>query len=88
MMVVSPSTRRRTVDSRSDDAPETLGTAFADAAEAPPTGLVEPDWLHDAPLPGEQPPELSPDVRRLREAEQERLGPPARHAAPRRSSGP
>ena len=68
---MSPPTRRRTVDTRSDDAPETLGTAFADAPEAPPTGLVEPDWLHDAPLPGEQPPELSADERRAREAEQE-----------------
>jgi DNA helicase II / ATP-dependent DNA helicase PcrA len=68
---VSPSTRRRTVDSRSDDAPETPGTAFADAVDAPPTGLEEPDWLHDAPLPGEQPPELSADERRAREAEQE-----------------
>ncbi len=67
---MSPSTRRRTVDNRSDAAPETPGTAFADAAEVPAAALVEPDWLHDAPLPGEQPPELSADERRAREAEQ------------------
>jgi DNA helicase-2/ATP-dependent DNA helicase PcrA len=68
---VSPSTRRRTVDSPSDDAPETPGTAFADAIEAPSTGVEEPAWLRDAPLPGEQPPELTADERRAREAEQE-----------------
>jgi len=68
---VSPSTRRRTVDSQSDDAPETPGTAFADAIEAPSTGVEEPAWLRDAPLPGEQPPELTADERRAREAEQE-----------------
>jgi len=68
---VSPSTRRRTVDSQSDVAPETPGTAFADAIEAPSTGVEEPAWLRDAPLPGEQPPELTADERRAREAEQE-----------------
>jgi DNA helicase-2/ATP-dependent DNA helicase PcrA len=68
---VSPSTRRRTVDSQSDDAPETPGTAFADGIEAPSKGVEEPAWLRDAPLPGEQPPELTADERRAREAEQE-----------------
>ncbi len=33
--------------------------------------LAEPDWLRDAPLPGETPPELTPDERKAREAEQE-----------------
>ena len=68
---MSPSTRRRTGGTPTDDARESEGTAFADLAEASRAPLSEPDWLHDAPLPGEQPPELSPDVRRLREAEQE-----------------
>jgi DNA helicase-2/ATP-dependent DNA helicase PcrA len=68
---VSPRTRRRTVDSRSDDAPETLGTAFADAADAQPRSVEEPDWPRDAPVPGEVPPELSKDERLAREAEQE-----------------
>jgi DNA helicase-2/ATP-dependent DNA helicase PcrA len=68
---VSPSTRRRRADSRSDDAPEAVGTAFADAAEAPPPSVDEPDWLHEAPLPSEQPPELTADERKAREAEQE-----------------
>ena len=35
------------------------------------TGPDEPDWLRDAPLPGEQPPELSTDERRQLEAEQQ-----------------
>jgi len=68
---VSPSTRRRTVDKRSDDAPDAVGTSFADALEERPASVEEPDWLHDAPLPGEAPPELSADERKAREAEQE-----------------
>jgi DNA helicase-2/ATP-dependent DNA helicase PcrA len=67
---VSPSTRRRTAGARSDDAPEAPGTAFADVAEVPETPLDEPDWLHEAPLPGEQPPELTADERKALEAEQ------------------
>jgi DNA helicase-2/ATP-dependent DNA helicase PcrA len=68
---VSPSTRRKTAGTRSDDAPEGQGTAFADVGEAPPAVLDEPDWLHDAPPPGEVPPELTADERRAREAAQE-----------------
>ena len=68
---MSPSTRRRTVDRRSNDAPETSGTAFAEGVEAPPSAIEEPDWLRDAPLPGEQPPELTNDERLARGAEQE-----------------
>jgi DNA helicase-2/ATP-dependent DNA helicase PcrA len=67
---VSPSTRRRTAGAQSDDAPEAQGTAFADVGEVPETPLDEPDWLHEAPRPGEQPPELTADERKALEAEQ------------------
>jgi DNA helicase-2/ATP-dependent DNA helicase PcrA len=68
---VSPSTRRRTVAAASVDAPGSEGTAFADASEpagAPPS---EPEWLREAPLPGEQPPERTADERRVIDAEHE-----------------
>ena len=67
---MSPSTRRRTAGTQSDDAPEAQGTAFADVGEVPETRLDEPDWLNEAPLPGEQPPELTADERKALEAEQ------------------
>jgi hypothetical protein len=38
--------------------------------EAPPDALAEPEWLRDAPLPGDQPPELTADERKAREAAQ------------------
>ena len=68
---VSPSTRRRTVAASSDDAVDGEGTAFSDASQPAAQPLAEPDWLRDAPLPGEQPPELTADERRALEAEQE-----------------
>jgi len=65
---VSPSTRRRRAGSLSDDAPSSEGTQVADipaiAAEAPPD---EPDWLRDAPLPGDLPAELTADERRAQD---------------------
>jgi DNA helicase-2/ATP-dependent DNA helicase PcrA len=78
---VSPSTRRRRVGRVSDDAPSGEGTLFADA---PPTTVedapAEPDWLHDAPQPGDIPNELTPDERRARE-DAERAEREARSAA-------
>ena len=38
--------------------------------EAPPDALAEPEWLRDAPLPGDQPPELTADERKARETAQ------------------
>ncbi|HET9435873.1 MAG TPA: UvrD-helicase domain-containing protein [Candidatus Limnocylindrales bacterium] len=68
---MSPSTRRRSVAAPSDDAVDGQGTAYADAPDTPGEGPIEPDWLRDAPQPGEQPPELTADERRALEAEQE-----------------
>jgi DNA helicase-2/ATP-dependent DNA helicase PcrA len=67
---VSPASRRKSSGTRPDDAPETAGTAFVDVPEQPAAAPAEPDWLHDAPLPGDQPPELTADERRRLEAEQ------------------
>jgi DNA helicase-2/ATP-dependent DNA helicase PcrA len=67
---VSPSTRRRTAATSSDGALEPEGTAFVEGVDAPRTS-DEPEWLRDAPLPGEVPAELTPDERREREAAQE-----------------
>jgi DNA helicase-2/ATP-dependent DNA helicase PcrA len=68
---VSPSTRRRSAGTPSDDALGAEGTAFAEVAEVGVAAPDEPEWLHDAPLPGEAPPELTPDERRARETAQE-----------------
>jgi DNA helicase-2/ATP-dependent DNA helicase PcrA len=68
---VSPTTRRRTAGSPADGAQAPEGTAFVDDADAGSAALAEPDWLRDAPLPGETPPELTPDERKAREAAQE-----------------
>jgi DNA helicase-2/ATP-dependent DNA helicase PcrA len=68
---VSPSTRRRTAGTPADAVPVTEGTAFVDAPEIAAQPPAEPDWLRDAPAPGEAPPDLTPDERRAREAEQE-----------------
>ncbi|HKG19580.1 MAG TPA: UvrD-helicase domain-containing protein [Candidatus Limnocylindrales bacterium] len=67
---MSPSTRRRTAATSSDGALEPEGTAFVEGVDAPRTS-DEPEWLRDAPLPGEVPAELTPDERREREAAQE-----------------
>ena len=65
---MSPKTGRRRAGSLSDDAPGGEGTQFADVAEAapgkPPT---EPEWLSEAPQPGDLPPELTADERRARD---------------------
>jgi DNA helicase II / ATP-dependent DNA helicase PcrA len=68
---VSPKTRRRPAGTPSDDAADAQGTAFADVGGAPVASPDEPEWLRDAPLPGDQPAELSADERREREAAQE-----------------
>ncbi len=68
---MSPSTRRRAAGTATDGAQGTEGTAFVDQPEVAQPPPAEPDWLRDAPLPGEVPPELSADERRAREAEQE-----------------
>ncbi len=68
---VSPASRRKPSGTRPDDAPESVGTAFLDVPASAGTGPDEPEWLSEAPLPGEQPPELSKDERRQLEAEQQ-----------------
>ena len=68
---MSPTTRRRTAGTSADGAQAPEGTAFVDSAGAATEPLAEPDWLRDAPLPGETPPELTPDERKAREAAQE-----------------
>jgi DNA helicase-2/ATP-dependent DNA helicase PcrA len=68
---VSPSTRRRTAGTPTDGAPEPGGTAFIDQPEDARAAPSEPEWLRDAPLPGDLPPELTADERRAREEEQE-----------------
>jgi DNA helicase-2/ATP-dependent DNA helicase PcrA len=68
---VSPATRRRTAGTPADGAQAPEGTAFVDDADAGTAALAEPDWLRDAPLPGETPPELTADERKAREAAQE-----------------
>ena len=67
---MSPSTRRRAAGTSTEGAPGTDGTAFVDVPEAAAELPAEPDWLREAPLPGEAPPELTADERRAREAEQ------------------
>ena len=85
---MSPKTGRRRAGSLSDDAPGGEGTQFADVAEAvssePP---AQPDWLTEAPQPGDVPAELTADERRAREDAQ-RAEQKAKSAKParRRSS--
>ncbi|HZC32110.1 MAG TPA: UvrD-helicase domain-containing protein, partial [Candidatus Bathyarchaeia archaeon] len=67
---MSPRTRPR-AGSLSDDAPNGEGTLLADAdstaaADAP----SEPEWLRDAPQPGDIPDELTADERRARDDQQ------------------
>jgi DNA helicase-2/ATP-dependent DNA helicase PcrA len=65
---VSPSTRRRRAGTLSDDAPSGEGTLFADAPPATPDEApAEPEWLREAPQPGDQPAELTTDERRARD---------------------
>ncbi len=68
---VSPSTRQPSAGTPSDGAPVREGTAFVDEAEVLAPAPAEPDWLRDAPLPGDQPLELTADERKALEAEQE-----------------
>ena len=68
---MSPSTRRRSAGTPADGAPAPEGTAFVDEAQVAAQPPAEPDWLREAPLPGDQPPELTADERKAREAEQE-----------------
>jgi DNA helicase-2/ATP-dependent DNA helicase PcrA len=69
---VSPTSRRKSAGTRPDDAPEAAGTAFVDvpAGDGDRATPAEPEWLREAPLPGEQPPELTKDERLALEAEQ------------------
>ena len=67
---MSPKTRRRAPGPSTDGAPDTDGTAFVDEPEAAVELPAEPDWLHEAPLPGDAPPELTADERRALEEEQ------------------
>ena len=53
---MSPASRRKRAGTRPDDAPEVAGTAFVDVPEGTGAAPDEPDWLRDAPLPGDQPP--------------------------------
>ena len=68
---MSPSTRRKSAGNRPDDAPEAVGTAFVDGPDVVADAPAEPDWLREAPLPGETPPDLTPNERKALEAEQE-----------------
>ena len=68
---MSPTTRRRRAGNPADGAHATEGTAFVDEADVGTGPVAEPDWLRDAPLPGDTPPDLTPDERRVREAAQE-----------------
>ena len=68
---MSPTTRRRTAGTPADGAQTPEGTAFVDDADSGAAALAEPDWLRDAPLPGDTPNELTPDERKAREAAQE-----------------
>ncbi|HEX5014218.1 MAG TPA: UvrD-helicase domain-containing protein [Candidatus Limnocylindrales bacterium] len=68
---MSPASRRKRAGTRPDDAPEAAGTAFVEVPGAPESTPEMPEWLRDAPLPGDQPPELSKDERRQLEAEQQ-----------------
>jgi DNA helicase-2/ATP-dependent DNA helicase PcrA len=53
---VSPTSRRRRGEPTLDEAAASAGTRFADAAEPnAPVSPAEPDWLRDAPLPGQDP---------------------------------
>jgi DNA helicase II / ATP-dependent DNA helicase PcrA len=53
---VSPKSRRRSGDPSFDDAAATVGTTFAETAEAADTAAPqEPEWLRDAPVPGQDP---------------------------------
>jgi DNA helicase II / ATP-dependent DNA helicase PcrA len=53
---VSPTSRRRRGEPPLDEAAASAGTRFADAAELDaPASRAEPDWLRDAPLPGQDP---------------------------------
>jgi DNA helicase-2/ATP-dependent DNA helicase PcrA len=65
--VASPTRRTRSAH-LDDDAPGEVGTRFGGPAEtAPESAPEEPEWLRDAPLPGDQPAELTPDERRALE---------------------
>ena len=68
---MSPTTRRRAAGTPADGAHASEGTAFVDEADVSTAPAAEPDWLRDAPLPGDTPPELTADERRAREAAQE-----------------
>jgi ATP-dependent DNA helicase UvrD/PcrA len=53
---VSPKSRRRSGDPSFDDAAATVGTTFAETAETAETvPPLEPEWLRDAPVPGQDP---------------------------------
>ncbi|HET9346617.1 MAG TPA: UvrD-helicase domain-containing protein [Candidatus Limnocylindrales bacterium] len=67
---MSPASRRKSPGTRPDDAPEAAGTAFVDAGVPAGGAPQEPEWLRDAPLPGDQPPELTADERKALEEEQ------------------
>ncbi|HEX5825364.1 MAG TPA: UvrD-helicase domain-containing protein [Candidatus Limnocylindrales bacterium] len=78
---MSPKTGRRRAGSLADDAPSGEGTRVADAPEtASPEAPQEPEWLREAPQPGDLPPELTADERRAREDAQ-RLEQKAKSAA-------
>ena len=68
---MSPKTGRRRAGSLSDDAPTGEGTRIADEPEtASPDAPAEPEWLREAPQPGDIPPELTADERRARDEAQ------------------
>ncbi|HEX3427315.1 MAG TPA: UvrD-helicase domain-containing protein, partial [Candidatus Limnocylindrales bacterium] len=72
---MSPSTRRRRGATLSDDAPSGEGTLFADAPPAVDDAApAEPEWLRDAPQPGDLPAELSADERRARDDAEREAG--------------
>ena len=69
--MASPTRRARSARS-DDEAPAGEGTRFSEVPDPPsPTAQDEPDWLREAPLPGDQPAELTADERRALEDAQD-----------------
>jgi DNA helicase-2/ATP-dependent DNA helicase PcrA len=68
--VTSP-TRRPRAASLVDDAADGEGTRVSDAATTPPAAPTEPEWLREAPQPGDVPDEMTADERRARDDAQE-----------------
>ena len=69
---VSPTTRRKRPGSPIDAVPEPAGTQVGEVAELPEAAPAEPDWLRDAPTPGEAAPERAAEDAEAQAVERER----------------